>query len=52
VESEGALPSSTICLVKILWSKSFQVERIDPRGSRQISYTGLVSSSAIQSGVV
>lgn len=45
MESEGSLPSFVVYLVKILWSKNFQVERIDPRGSHQISYTVSVSSS-------
>lgn len=52
MESEGALPSPAICLVKRLWSKIFQVERIDPGGSRQINYASLVSPSAFRSSVV
>ena len=49
MESEGALSSSTICLVILLWSKSIQVERIDPRGSHYISCIG---SSLVFSVVV
>lgn len=52
MERMGVLPSSTKCLVKILWSKIFQVERNDPRGSIDPIVQMFKVSSLVFMGVV